>query len=121
MPSTLLSRDSRPISWVKVARKSFATFPAEAQDRILTALTIAAEGRKADIAKPLKEFGSGVLEIVLKHRSDAFRTVYVVQLGENLWVIHAFQKKSSTGIKTPKKEIDLICSRLNRLKKELLQ
>ncbi len=121
MPSSLMSRDTRPISWFKAARKSFEAFPAEAQDRILTALTIAAEGRKADIAKPLKGFGSGVLEIALKHRSDAYRTVYAVQLGENLWVLHAFQKKSSTGIKTPKKEIDLIHSRLNRLKKETLQ
>jgi phage-related protein len=49
-----------------------------------------------------------VLELALRHRGDAFRVVYAVQLGADVWVIHAFQKKSKTGIKTPKAEIDLI-------------
>ena len=53
-------------------------------------------------------------------RGDAFRVVYAVQLGADVWVIHAFQKKSKTGIKTPKHEIDLIHARLRRLK-EMLQ
>ena len=84
-------------------------------------LTVAAEGRKADIAKPLKGFGSGVFEVALKYRTDAYRTVYALQLGGRLWVLHAFQKKAKQGIKTPKKDIDLIRERLKRLKKELQQ
>ena len=86
----------------------------------LTALTIAAEGGKADIAKPMRGLGSGVLEIALAFRGDAFRIVYAVQLGEDIWVVHAFQKKSTRGIKTPKHEVDLIKDRLKRLK-EMLQ
>lgn len=110
---------TRPISWIKAARKDFEDFPAGAQTEMLTALAIAAKGAKADIAKPLRGFGSGVFEIALKLRSDAFRVVYVVQLAEASWVIHAFQKKSKSGIKTSKLDLDLIAGRLKRLKEQL--
>ena len=87
----------------------------------MRALTIAAEGRKADIAKPLKGFGTGVFEVALRYRTDAYRTVYAVQLEERVWVLHAFQKKAKQGIKAPKQDIDLIRKRLKQLKKELQQ
>jgi phage-related protein len=82
-------------------------------------LTIAAEGDKADIAKPMLGLGSGVFEIALRYRSDAFRVVYAVQIAEEIWVIHSFQKKSTQGIKTPQHEIDLIKDRLRRLREML--
>ena len=63
--------------------------------------------------------GSGVFEIALAFRGDAFRVVYAVQLAEEIWVVHAFQKKSKRGIKTPKREIDLIKDRLKRLKESV--
>ena len=63
--------------------------------------------------------GSGVLEIALPFKSDAFRVVYAVQLADDIWVVHAFQKKSTQGVKTPKHEIDLIKDRLKRLKEML--
>ena len=72
------------------------------------------------IAKPLAGFGSGVFELALAFRGDAFRVVFAVQLGADLWVVHAFQKKSKTMIKTPKHEIDLIDARLRRVKEMLL-
>ena len=115
-----MPRHSRPIVWVKAVRKDFEDFPGEAQTDFLRALTIVAEGRMPDIAKPLTGLGSGVLELALRHRGDAFRLVYAVQLGSDVWVIHAFQKKSKTGIKTPKAEIDLIRRRLLRVR-EMLQ
>ncbi len=86
---------------------------------MLRALTVAAEGSKSDIAKPMKGLSSGVYEIALAYRSDAYRTIYAVKLGEDIWVIHAFQKKSTKGIKTPKGEVDLIRSRISRLKEQL--
>ena len=67
----------------------------------------------------MKGLGAGVFEIALPYRGNAFRVVYAVQLGEELWVIHAFQKKSMHGIKTPKNEIDVIKDRLKRLKEML--
>jgi phage-related protein len=82
-------------------------------------LTIVAEGGKADIAKPLHGMGSGIFDIALPLRSDAFRVVYAVQLGEDIWVVHAFQKKSTQGITTPKREMNLIQDRLKRLKEML--
>lgn len=76
----------------------------------------AAEGGMANISKPMKGLGSGIFEVALPYRSDAYRTVYAVQLGDAIWVVHAFKKKSKTGIKTPKEDIDLIKSRIKQLK-----
>lgn len=112
-------RNTREIAWIKAARKEFEKFPLGARREIEIALTVAAEGHKADIAKPMKGLGSGVFEVALKYRSDAYRVVYAVQIVEAIWVVHAFQKKSKTGIKTPKADIDLIRSRLKRLKEIL--
>ena len=89
--------DTRPISWVKAARKDFERFPEKVQIEGLTALTVAAEGSKTDNSKPLHGLGSGVFEIVLDDRAGTFRVAYAVQLGEDLWVVHAFQKKSKAG------------------------
>ena len=115
-----MTRHTRPISWIKSARKAFEDFPQDAQSIGLAALTIAAEGGKADVAKPMKELGSGVFEIALRYAGNAFRVIYAVQLSDEIWVIHAFQKKSTQGIRTPQHEIDLINDRLKRLK-ELLR
>ena len=91
------------------------------RDRIITALTIAAEGGKADIAKPLRGFGPNVMEIAGRYRTNARRVVYAMETNEGPWVIHAFRKKSKSGIKTPKAEIDLVRGRLSRLRRELLR
>lgn len=109
----------RQISWLKSALKDFEAFPLEVQQDAAQALSIAARGGKADTAKPFKGVGSGVFEISLRHRGNAYRVLYVVQIGDALWVIHAFQKKSKSGIKTPQMEVDLIHERLKRLKEAL--
>jgi len=112
-------RKTRPVSWIAAALKEFEKFPDGAKSVFLTALTIAAEGGKADLAKPMHGLGSGVFEIAQTFRGDAFRVVYAVQFADEIWVIHAFQKKSRQGIKTPKHEIDLVRDRLKRLKEAL--
>jgi phage-related protein len=114
-----VSRNTRGISWIKAARKTFEKFSADAQLDIQRALTVAAEGRKADIAKPLRGLGPGIYEIALRFRTEAFRTVYAVNIGEDVWGVHAFQKKSRTGLKTPQHEIDVIRERIKRLKEML--
>ncbi len=93
--------------------------PDGAQSICRAGLTIAAEGGKSDIAKPLKGLGSGVFEIVVRYRGNAFRLVYAVQLGADIWVVHAFQKKSTQGIKTRKHDIDLVKVRIRGLKEML--
>ena len=111
-----MTRQTRPVSWIKPALKEFRSFPEDAQSICLTALSIAAEGGKADIAKPMLGMGSGVFEIALPFKGDAFRVIYAVQLADEIWVVHAFQKKSTQGIKTPQREVELIKDRLKRLK-----
>jgi phage-related protein len=114
-----MTRKTRPVSWIRAALKEFETFPEGARSICLAALTIAAEGGKADIAKPMHGLGSGVFEIALPFKGDAFRVVYAVQFADEIRVMHAFEKKSTQGIKTPKRVIDLIKERLKRLKEML--
>ena len=112
-------RPTRPISWLTPARKAFDAFPGGARETMMDALSVAAEGAMSGIAKPMKGLGSGVFEVALPYQGNAFRVIYAVQLGDDLWVIHAFQKKSKQGIKTSKHEIDLAKDRLKRLKEML--
>jgi len=114
-----MTRNTRRISWLRQARKDFEKFPVGARDRAFAALTVVAEGGKPDIAKPLSGLGSGVWELAIRSRGDAFRLMYVLQLDEDIWVVHAFQKKSKRGIATPKMETELVRERLKRLREEL--
>lgn len=110
---------TRDVDWIKAAQRDFQKFPAKVREHIATALNFAAHGQIPDTAKPMKGLGSGVFEIALRHQGDAYRTVYAVQIGDSIWVVHAFQKKSTKGIATPKKEIDLVKSRLKQLREQL--
>jgi len=112
-------RDTRKISWIKAARRDFEDFPNDVQSDMLDALTVAAEGGKSDKAKPFHGVDGGVFEIAPRYRGDAFRALYAVKIGTDIWVIHAFQKKSKSGIKTPQMEVELIRERLRRLKEAL--
>jgi phage-related protein len=106
----------RTVSWIKAARKDFEAFPRGAKDRAFDGLTVIADGGTPDIAKPLTGLGAGIWELAIKERGDAFRVIYALQLGDEIWVVHAFQKKATKGISTPRHEIDLVCERIKRLK-----
>lgn len=112
-------RKTKAISWIKAARKDFEEFPEDVQCDMFDALTIAAEGGKSDKAKPFLGIDGGVFEIALRHDGNAFRTLYAVKIDADIWVIHAFQKKSKSGIKTPQMDVDLIYARIKRLKEAL--
>jgi phage-related protein len=109
----------RAVSWIKAARKDFEAFPQGAIDTALEALAVIAEGGTPDVAKPLAGLGAGLWELAIRERGGAFRVVYALQLDRDIWVIHAFQKKSTSGIATPKREIDLVRERIKRLKEAL--
>ncbi len=109
----------RPVSWLKAAVREFEKFPDEVCRQIAFGLDRAAEGGKADNAKPLHGFEGGVFEIAANDRSGTYRTVYAIKIGSDIWVVHAFQKKSVRGIKTPQREIDLIRERIKRLREIL--
>ena len=83
------------------------------------ALTFAADGELSGKAKPMKGLDGGIFEIALRHRGDAYRVIYALKIGADIWVVHAFQKKSKSGVKTPQVEIDVVRERLKRLKEAL--
>ena len=70
-----MARNTRNISWVKAAQKDFLKFPATVRDDMETALSIAADGSKADSAKPMKGLGAGVFEITKRYKTDTYRSV----------------------------------------------
>ena len=111
-----MARSTRSIQWIRAARRDFDEFPRSVREHALDALTAVAEGAHPPIAKPLAGFAAGVLELVLRGRGAAYRVVYVLHLGPDVWVVHAFQKKSKSGIATPKSEIDLIREPIKRLR-----
>jgi phage-related protein len=77
------------------------------------AIWFAQMGDKHPSAKPLKGFkGASVLEIVEDYAGDTYRAVYTVRFARAVYVLHVFQKKSKSKIKTPRHEIDLIEARL---------
>jgi len=105
----------KPVRWVGRSLEELRAFPDEARRNIGYALQFAQAGAKHPSAKPLKGFsGAGVLEVVEDHHGDTYRAVYTVRFAEIVYMLHAFQKKSKSGIKTPKKELDLIQTRLRR-------
>jgi phage-related protein len=104
----------RPVVWLGDSLRELKTFPSAVQDEMGYAIYLAQCGQKHVSAKPLKGLGSGVLEVVSDHRGDTFRAVYTVRVGDRVFVLHAFQKKSTRGVATSKADIDLITQRLKR-------
>ena len=103
----------KPVSWVGSSYKDFRKFPDPVQDAMGYALYQAQIGLKHGNAKPLRGFGgAGVIEIVADHVGDTFRAVYTVKFATAIYVLHAFQKKSKSGIKTPTEDMELIQRRL---------
>lgn len=103
----------KPLIWIGRSLEALRAFPADARRNIGYALHFAQAGTKHSSAKPLKGFGgAGVVEIVEDYDGDTYRAVYTVRFSEAVYVLHAFKKKSKSGVKTPPKEIDLIRARL---------
>jgi len=101
----------RTVVWLGNARKNLKSFPEGAQKLAGDELQLIQFGGMPKDAKPFKGVGSGVLELALRHASDAYRVVVAVQLGRRIYVLHAFQKKSKKGIATPQRDVDLIKKR----------
>lgn len=111
-----MARDTRRISWIKAALKDFEAFPEGPWMTVLSALTIIAAGGTPDVAKPLTGLGPGVWELAIRERGDAWRVVYALRIDTDIWVLHAFQKKSHRGIATPRPDIDRVRERIKRLR-----
>jgi phage-related protein len=103
----------KPVRWVGSSRKDLRDFPKGVRQTFGQALFDAQTGSKHPDAKPLKGFkGAGVLEIVEDHDRNTYRAVYTVKFARIVYVLHAFQKKSKRGSKTPPSDVDKIKTRL---------
>lgn len=103
----------KALSWIASSKKDLMEFPIDVRKEMGHALYIAQEGGKHKDAKPLKGFGgASVLEVVQDDGNGTYRTMYTIQFEEIVYVLHAFQKKSKTGIKTTKQDMDLLERRL---------
>ena len=96
------------VKWVGDSRDQLRSFPKPVRQIVGDALQFAQLGKKHQKAMPLRGIGSGVFEIAVRYNTNTYRAVYTVKLGKNIYVLHVFQKKSTRGIRTPKREIDLI-------------
>jgi phage-related protein len=61
---------------------------------------------------PGRGLGSGVFEVVSDHDANTYRAAYVVRFERAIYVLHCFQKKSPSGIRTAMIDVDLIERRL---------
>jgi phage-related protein len=108
-----MASELKPVRWIGASLGDLRSFPSEVRLDIGHALFAAQEGKTDPAAKPLKGFGgASVLEIIASHRGNAWRAVYTVRFQDAIYVLHVFQKKSTKGIATPKREIELIKQRL---------
>ncbi len=106
----------RKIAWMRGATKAFTRLPAGVREQMLEALAVAQRGGLSDTARPMKGDLRDIVEIRIGTASGAYRTMYTTQFGAFLYVVHVFQKKSTHGSETPKREIDVIRRRLKAIR-----
>lgn len=112
-------RSVKPIFWVASSKKDLKRFPKRVRLTMGQALYDAQTGEKHPDAKPLKGFGgAGVLEVIEDEDGSAYRAVYTVKFAGVVYVLHAFQKKSKSGVETPPQEITKVVSRLKEAEKD---
>ncbi len=123
LPYALEKMHQKPIAWVGSSKKELKSMPEEVQDDIGYALDLAQHSKQADYAERMKGDLHDVIEIRTQNeRGDsAFRGAYTVALGDTVYVLRTFQKKSTKGIATPKRELDLIRQRLKQAREHYEQ
>ena len=102
----------KKLVWPADSRATVKSFPAGVQDEVGYALYLAQLGEMSPGAKPLHGLGSGVMEIVANNEGGTWRAIYTVSIGDSIYVVHAFQKKSPKGIKTAQTDVELVSRRL---------
>ena len=107
-----MAETGKPLYWAGSSKHDLLAFPDAVVDMFGHALGDAQEGRKSELAKPWKGEGPGVWELADQFEGNAFRAVYAVRFAKAVYVLHCFQKKSPSGIRTAKHDADLIHSRL---------
>lgn len=102
-----------PLEWIAISYKDLMALPLDVRRRFGYALSLAQMGDQDEAVKVLKGFGgAGVLEVLKDDAGGTYRAVYTVKFAEAVFVLHCFQKKSNSGIATPKVDMDIIRARL---------
>ena len=101
----------KPLVWLGDSLKNIQEFPEPVKKDVGDSLQVVQWGGMPSNAKPLKGIGSGIYEIIQRYDTNTYRAVYALKIGERVYVLHAFQKKSKTGIKTSQQDIDIIRKR----------
>jgi phage-related protein len=108
-----MTNKEKPLEWIASSHKDLMALPSDVRRRFGYALSLAQIGDQDDAAKELKGFGgAGVLKVVEDDAGGTYRAVYTVKFAEAVFVLHCFQKKSKSGIATPKADMDIIRARL---------
>jgi phage-related protein len=108
-----MASKEKPLEWIGSSFKDLMALSPEVRRRFGYALSLAQMGDQDDAAKVLRGFsGAGVLEVVEDDAGGTYRAVYTVKFAEAVFVLHCFQKKSKSGIATPKPDINIIRARL---------
>lgn len=101
-----------PVDWIGSSKVDLMAFPEAVIDDIGYALGVAQLGGRHPDAKTWKGEGPGIFELVARYDGDAYRAVYTVRFVGVIYVLHVFQKKSPSGIRTDRRDIDLVHQRL---------
>jgi len=108
-----MAEGEKTLEWIGSAKKDLMALPVEVRKFFGHAPDFAQRGGRHDAAKTLKGFGgAGVIEVVEDDAGGTYRAVYTVKFEEAVYVLHCFQKKSKSGIATPKEDMNIIRARL---------
>jgi len=113
-----LAAGEKPLHWVGSSKRDFLAFPDQVKDDLGNALGIAQLGGTEPSAKPWKGLGAGVLELVESREGQAYRAVYTVRFAGAVYVLHAFQKKSPSGVRTARRDVVLVAERLKAAQRD---
>ena len=109
----IVDKQLKTVIWIGASKKELLEFPEEVIDEVGYILYRVQNNQNHPNVKSLKGF-NGVFEIVSDYQTDTYRTVYAIKLSNAIFILHAFQKKSKSGIKTPKQNVNLIKERLKK-------
>lgn len=113
-----LAAPEKPLHWVGSAKKDLLGFPEDVVDDFGYALSVVQQGGTPPSAKPWKGEGPGVFELVEDRRGGTWRVAYTVRFERAVYVLHCFQKKSPSGVRTARSDVDLIHERLKTARED---
>ena len=111
----------KPLHWVGSSKRDFLAFPAAVKEDMGNALGVAQFGGTAPTAKAWKGLGPGVMEVIESHDGNAYRTLYTARFEAAVYVLDAFQKKSPSGIRTARRDVELVAERLRTAQRDHME